>query len=145
MLTLATTCVLPVRTTSFTEVLYLPQVQQQQGPPAQQNPLAQHAESAQQDPPAQHAESARREWGPQAPADRQYGDEEGLFVAEVGDGEEHYFWPDGSAYFGEWQDGQPHGRGIYVSSSGSLNQNALFMTDMHIDSGHVVQLFYLYA
>ena len=67
---------------------------------------------------AEQQDGAVQQWGPQVPADRPYGDEEGLFVASVPDGEEHFSWPDGSEYFGEWRDGQPNGRGIYVSDSG---------------------------
>ena len=78
--------------------------------------LALFWQAQQQDQPKQ------QEWGPQSPTDRSYGDEEGLFVAEVADGEEHYSWPDGSEYFGEWRDGQPNGRGIYVSQSGGPKQ-----------------------
>jgi len=37
---------------------------------------------------------------------------------DFGDGEAHHRWPDGSEYFGEWHDGQPNGRGIFVQPSG---------------------------
>lgn len=44
--------------------------------------------------------------------------EDGLQVDGVADGEQHYRWPDGSEYYGQWQDGRPQGRGIFVWPSG---------------------------
>ncbi len=41
------------------------------------------------------------------------------------DGEEHHNWPDGSEYYGEWRDGQPNGRGIFVSQSGQCTRGAV--------------------
>ena len=60
-----------------------------------------------------------QEWDNVQPQpDRQYGDAQGAYVSDMPDGEEHQHWPDGSEYYGEWRDGQPNGRGIYVSASG---------------------------
>ena len=60
-----------------------------------------------------------QEWGPvQSKPDRPYGDLQGLYVSDMPDGEEHHNWQDGSEYYGEWRDGQPNGRGIFVSQSG---------------------------
>lgn len=38
--------------------------------------------------------------------------------APLDDGERHHKWPDGGEYFGEWNHGLAHGRGIYVYPSG---------------------------
>jgi hypothetical protein len=60
-----------------------------------------------------------QEWGPvQSKPDRPYADLQGLYVSDMPDGEEHHNWQDGSEYYGEWRDGQPNGRGIFVSQSG---------------------------
>lgn len=50
--------------------------------------------------------------------ERLYGDPEGIYVPDIPDGEEHQHWVDGSEYYGEWRDGQPNGRGIFVSTTG---------------------------
>ena len=93
----------------------------QQGTQAEQGAWPEQQNAAEQQDEAEQQDGAVQQWGPQVPADRPYGDEEGLFVASVPDGEEHFSWPDGSEYFGEWRDGQPNGRGIYVSESGSCS------------------------
>lgn len=50
--------------------------------------------------------------------ERLYGDPGGIYVPDIQDGEEHQHWLDGSEYYGEWRNGQPNGRGIFVSTSG---------------------------
>lgn len=61
----------------------------------------------------------QQEWDLLQPhSERQYGDLRGVYVPDIPDGEEHQHWADGSEYYGEWRDGQPNGRGIYVSKSG---------------------------
>ena len=58
-------------------------------------------------------------WDPlQAGPERLYGDLQGIYVPDIPDGEEHQHWADGSEYYGEWRDGQPNGRGIFVSTTG---------------------------
>lgn len=37
---------------------------------------------------------------------------------DIEDGEAHHSWLDGSEYFGEWRDGRPNGRGIFVWPTG---------------------------
>ena len=60
-----------------------------------------------------------QEWGPvPSKPDQPYADLQGLYVSDMPDGEEHHNWQDGSEYYGEWRDGQPNGRGIFVSQSG---------------------------
>lgn len=59
------------------------------------------------------------EWNQIQPGpERLYGAEHGIYVPDIPDGEEHQHWADGSEYYGEWRDGQPNGRGIFVSTSG---------------------------
>ena len=59
------------------------------------------------------------EWEPvQSKPNRQYTDLQGIYVSDMPDGEEHHNWTDGSEYYGEWREGQPSGRGIFVSQSG---------------------------
>lgn len=59
------------------------------------------------------------EWEPvQSKPNRQYADLQGIYVSDMPDGEEHHSWSDGSEYYGEWREGQPSGRGIFVSQSG---------------------------
>ena len=52
------------------------------------------------------------------PTGRLYEDPQGIYVPLMPDGEEHHHWKDGSEYYGEWRDGQPSGRGIFVSQTG---------------------------
>ena len=54
------------------------------------------------------------------PTGRLYNDPQGIYVPLMPDGEEHYHWKDGSEYYGEWWDGQPCGRGIFVSQTGTV-------------------------
>lgn len=42
----------------------------------------------------------------------------GPVSAQEAEGEQHYEFPDGGEYYGEWQKGMAKGRGIYVWPSG---------------------------
>ena len=42
----------------------------------------------------------------------------GPLAAEVMDGNNNYVWDDGSEYFGEWQEGLAHGRGVFSWPNG---------------------------
>ena len=52
------------------------------------------------------------------PSERLHGAPQGIYVPMMPDGEQQRIWSDGSDYYGEWHDGQPNGRGIFVSQSG---------------------------
>ena len=40
-------------------------------------------------------------------------DQRGPLFADVVDGNNNYVWDDNSEYFGEWERGQAHGRGVF--------------------------------
>lgn len=40
-------------------------------------------------------------------------EDRGPLTAEVEDGNNNYVWDDNSEYFGEWEQGQAHGRGVF--------------------------------
>ncbi|KAL0047732.1 hypothetical protein WJX82_010619 [Trebouxia sp. C0006] len=83
--------------------------------------MAGHQTGARSPYATRHSQEAvkEQEWGPvQSKPDRPYADLQGLYVSDMPDGEEHHNWQDGSEYYGEWRDGQPNGRGIFVSQSG---------------------------
>lgn len=45
---------------------------------------------------------------------------------DIEDGEAHHSWPDGSEYFGEWRNGRPNGRGIFVWPTGVFTKQVLY-------------------
>ena len=57
-------------------------------------------------------------------------DERGPLFADVVDGNNNYVWDDNSEYFGEWERGQAHGRGVFSWPNCKPSGKALkIMTD----------------
>ena len=86
-----------------------------------QGPL-QHRRSLAEDPPQQSkpATDAYKQLARQV-------DERGPLFADVVDGNNNYVWDDNSEYFGEWERGQAHGRGVFSWPNGepSLSSSEL--------------------
>lgn len=75
----------------------------------------QTAESGEANPDSEEANS--REIVEEGPADSAAGNS-GCVSGDCENGEGRYVWPDGSAYSGQWQEGQRNGLGTYIWASG---------------------------